>query len=350
MIDELQTILKDLILAPGVSGNEGPVADVVKHYLGKAGIPEREIGEDKLGNIWVKVGPQGDAKRLLVAHLDEIGLRVTSIRPDGYCHVVPIGGIDANLWEGSPVVVHTEAGPVHGCIATQSLHVTVRQGQGRRERLDVKDLVLDLGVPDAEAVAGLGVKLLDTVTWPKSFNVSKHGLAMARSLDDRFGCAALLALVDELKRADLKEPVVLCWSVQEEVGLRGARQLPLFDSVEEVIAVDSFTVGHGPTDNRRFDGPRIGLGPVFRCWDSTILVPDVRRRAVLDKAAGLGFNLQYGYMPGGNDASVFSQGETVPLAFGVCVQYSHTQCERAALPDINELTLFLAAWCATDCD
>ena len=350
LIDELQVILEDLVRAPGVSGNEGPVAAVVTDYLTRAGIPEREINRDKLGNRWVRLGPGGEPKRVLLAHMDEIGLRITSIRPDGFCHVVPIGGIDPALWEGSPVVVHTQDGPVPACIAPQSLHVTVRQGQGRKERVEVKDLVLDFGVPDAEAVADLGVKLLDTVTWPKEFRVNKHGLVMARSIDDRFGCAALLALADELKRSHLSEPVVLAWTVQEEVGLRGAKQLPLFDGVAEVIAVDSYTVGQGPFDNRRFDNAFIGYGPVFRCWDSTILVPDDLRRAVLDKAAGLGFELQYGYMPGGNDASVFAQGETVPLAFGICVQYSHTQAERCAMVDLKELALFLTTWCQTPVD
>jgi putative aminopeptidase FrvX len=350
MIDELQTILQDLVLAPGVSGNEGPVAAVITGYLGKAGIPDSEINRDRLGNLWVKLGGEGEARRLLVAHMDEIGLRVTSIRADGFCHVVPIGGIDPALWEGSPVTVHTDDGPVTGCIAPQSLHVTVRQGQGRRERVEVKDLVLDLGVSDAEAVDDLGVKLLDTVTWPKSCHVNKHGLVMARSIDDRFGCAALVALAAELKEAHLSEPVILAWSVQEEIGLRGARQMPFFGALREVIAVDSFTVGHGPFDNRRFDGPFIGGGPVFRCFDATTLVPDEMRKRVLAKAAGLGTKLQYGYMPGGNDASVFSRGETVPLPFGICVQYSHTQAERCLISDLKELTLFLAAWCDTDCE
>jgi len=123
--EDLYGLLESLILAPGVSGAEGPVRAVVA---------AEELERDDIGNTWIHLGPAGEPERLLVAHMDELGLRITSIREDGLCAVVNVGGIDPQLWEGTPVVVYTEAGVVPGAIAPVSLHVTTRQGHGPHER------------------------------------------------------------------------------------------------------------------------------------------------------------------------------------------------------------------------
>lgn len=346
---DIYNLLSKLVLSPGVSGNEGPVRAVIAEQLGAAGIDPARLARDELGNCWLHLGPAGEAARLLIAHMDELGLRITSIRPDGLCHVAAVGGIDPQLWEGTPVVVQTAAGPVPGALAPVSLHVTERQGLGPGARLKISDLLLDLGAKSAEDVAALGVKLLDSVTWPKRIERLGGGLVQARSLDDRFGCAALVAAAVALARDEPAVPTVLAWSVQEEVGLRGARELAgRFCGCREVIAVDSFTVGQGPRDNRQFDGPLPGGGPVLRSWDGTVLVPDDVRAALLAKAERLDIPLQYGYMPGGNDASVFAGTGARVFALGVCVQYSHSQAERCHLGDITELADLLALWARSD--
>ena len=106
--DSIYPILEELILQPGVSGNEEPVGAAVIKQLRAAGYAEEDIKRDSLGNLWIQIGPDGEPKRLLVAHLDEIGFRITSIRNDGICRLQPLGGIDAQLWEGTVVHVHTK--------------------------------------------------------------------------------------------------------------------------------------------------------------------------------------------------------------------------------------------------
>jgi putative aminopeptidase FrvX len=238
---------------------------------------------------------------------------------------------------------------VPGAIAPVSLHVTTRQGHGPHERLKIIELLLDLGARSAADVEALGVRLLDPVTWPKRIARLGGGMVQARSLDDRFGCAALVEAAGRLSKNPPPIPTVLAWSVQEEVGLRGGRVLAgRFRACREVIAVDSFTVGFGPRDNRQFDGPRPGLGPVLRCHDATTMVPDELRLGLLSKAQSLGFSPQYGYMPGGNDASVFADSGARAFALGVCVQYSHSQAERCHLGDVAQLSDLLTAWCLSE--
>jgi putative aminopeptidase FrvX len=349
--DALYARLAALVETYGVSGSEAPVALEVERQLGAAGFAPSALQSDALGNRWLQLGPDGPPERLLVAHLDEIGLRIASIRPDGLCRLVPCGGIDPQLWEGTPVLVHTADGPITGCIAPVSLHVTQRQGLGPKQRLEIHDLLLDLGCTTRTEVADLGVALLDSVTWPKAARrVGPAGaLIQARSLDDRFGCAALIECAVALRASPPAVPTVLAWAVQEELGLRGARALARrFPACREVIAVDSYTVAATARDNAQFAAATLGGGPVLRCFDNTTLVPDAARRALLDKGRELGHALQYGYMPGGNDASTFEDSGAAVFGLGVALAHSHSAVERIHLNDLAGLCALLAAWCKRD--
>jgi endoglucanase len=343
--EDLFSALRALLEAPGVSGNEGQVAQTLRGLLVQAGFAADDIHRDGIGNHWITAGPPGDAQRLLVAHMDEIGLRISSVRDDGLCRVVAVGGIDAQLWEGTLVHVHTQNGVVPGCIVPLSLHVTTRQGLAPSKRLDVSELLLDVGVRSAAELTALGVRMLDSVTWPKVVTRLAGSLVQARSLDDRFGCSALLATAAALHREQPAVPTVLAWAVQEEVGLRGARVLArTFSRCTEVIAVDSYTIA-GPRDNTQFAGPRLGGGPVLRSLDATTVMPDAVRDAVLAKAKALGTELQFGYMPGGNDASVFEDSGARVFTLSVCLQNSHTAVERIHLGDLESLSKLCIDWC-----
>jgi putative aminopeptidase FrvX len=340
--------LSELVLTAGVSGDEQRVAAVIERQLLAAGFGVHEIQADHLGNRWIQLGPAGEPQRMLVAHMDEIGQRIASIRADGCCTLQPIGGSDPQLWEGAPVTVHTQAGPMPACIATVSHHVTFSQGLASKERLAQRDLLLDCGANSPEDAAALGIRLLDPVTWPKAIARLPHGVVQARSLDDRFGCCALALAAAQLKTQPPAVPTVIAWSVQEEVGLRGGRALAeRFKHCTEVIAIDSFCVGAGPRDSKQWANARLGAGPVLRAWDSTTLVPDHVRHALLLKAAALGCELQYGYMAGGNDASQAEYTGARVFGLSVCVQYSHTNSERIHLGDLAQLAGLITAWCAT---
>jgi putative aminopeptidase FrvX len=347
--EKLFTVLSELVLTAGVSGDEGRVADVVARHLQASGFTGAEIQSDYIGNRWVHLGPPGEPQRLLVAHMDEIGQRIASIRPDGYCTLQPIGGSDPQLWEGTPVDVHTQGGPVTGCIAPVSHHVTFSQGLAAKERLAQHELLLDVGANSPEEVAALGIQLLDPVTWPKTIALCANDMVQARSLDDRFGCCALLFAAAQLKEQPPSVPTVIAWSAQEEVSLRGARVLAhRFSKCSEVIAIDSFCTGAGPHDSKQWASAVLGCGPVLRSWDLTTLVPDAVRQELLHMASVLGVDLQYGYMAGGNDASQFEFCGACVFGLSVCVQYSHTNAERINLQDLAQLTRLIVAWCGTE--
>ncbi|MCB1187750.1 M20/M25/M40 family metallo-hydrolase [bacterium] len=342
--------LEQLVLTAAVSGSEHRLRAVIERQLAGLGIDRSRIGHDRMGNLWLHCGPDGEPQRLLVAHMDEIGWRISSIRPDGHCHLTPLGGNDAQLYEGTRVHVHTENGSHPAAIAPVSLHITDRQGLGPKHRLGPNELLLDVGADSAEAVTRLGISLLDSVTWPKSFELVGEDWVQARSLDDRFGCAALVDLAAGLEQNPPAVPTILAWAVQEELGLRGARALAQrFGNCSEVIAIDSMTVGSGPRDNRQFNAVQPGSGPALRSFDSTVIVGEPDRQAIIARASELGHALQVGFMPGGNDASVFQDGNALCFAFGVALQYSHSMVERIRLADLVSLCSLLEDWCGADC-
>ncbi|MDQ3024030.1 MAG: M20/M25/M40 family metallo-hydrolase [bacterium] len=347
---DLKRILTRLIEAAGVSGSEEPVAAVVESELMRAGYTASQIESDYIGNRWVRIaardGGATEVQRLLVAHMDEIGLRVTSIRPDGICRVQAVGGIDPQLWEGTPVVVHTSSGEIPGCISPVSLHVTQRSNMGSSARLKIEELFLDVGVSNEADCRALGIDILDSVTWVKQLTPLANNLVQGRSLDDRFGCCALIALAERLNETPPPVPTVLAWSVQEELGLRGARVLAeRFPLCREVIAVDSVTVGSGPRDNKQFDSVQLGGGPAIRAWDATTMMPESSFREALTLAEQIGVPLQYGFMQGGNDASVFEPSGARILGLGVPLAYSHSNVERIHMGDLEQLVELLAGWC-----
>jgi putative aminopeptidase FrvX len=344
----LESVLEQLILTPAVSGSEHRLRRVIEGQLAQLGIDPARTGHDRMGNLWLHCGPAGEPTRLLVAHMDEIGWRISSVRPDGHCHLTPLGGNDAQLYEGTRVHVHTEAGSLPAAIAPVSLHITDRQGLGPKHRLGAHELLLDVGADSPGGVAALGISLLDSVTWPKTYERVGTDWVQARSLDDRFGCAALVDLARRLETKQPGEPTILAWAVQEELGLRGARALAQrFGQCHEVIAIDSMTTGTGPRDNRQFQAVLPGSGPALRCFDSTVIVGEPERRAIIDRAQGLGHTLQLGFMPGGNDASVFQNGEALCFAFGIALQYSHSMVERIRFSDLEALCNLLGDWCGS---
>ena len=343
----LDAILEELILTAAVSGSEHRLRRVIERQLADMGIAAERVAHDRMGNLWLHCGPAGEPQRLLVAHMDEIGWRISSIRPDGMCHLTPLGGNDAQLYEGTRVHVHTEQGSLPAAIAPVSLHITDRQGLGPKHRLGPSELLLDVGADSPAAVAALGIGLLDSVSWPKTFERVGEDWVQARSLDDRFGCAALVQLAGRLDRNPPPETTILAWAVQEELGLRGARALAQrFTECREVIAIDSMTTGTGPRDNRQFQSVLPGQGPALRCYDSTVIVGEPERQAIIDRARELGHGLQLGFMPGGNDASVFQDGKALCFAFGIALQYSHSMVERIRMSDLAALGCLLADWCS----
>ena len=326
-VAEAESVIRPLVESYGVSGTEAPVRETVKRLLPSWAKTET----DTAGNLWVRVG-KGDPIVVIVAHLDEIGFRVTRIREDGTLELEQRGGFFPSLFEGRPALVHTEQGPVPGVFMPRD---SVKAG----ERRTPPPLRADVGVTSSEAVEQLGIRVGNTLTMVKQYVRMAGSRAIGRSFDDRMGCAALILALKHLDRARLKHQVIFVWSVREEIGLEGAtavaNQLGL--STARVHAVDTFVTADSPLEVQTFAVAPVGKGAVARALDNSSITPPALVDSLVALAKRRAIALQVGTTNGGNDGSVFAPYGVPDVPIGWPLRYSHSPAEVVDLKDLVSL-------------
>ena len=200
---------------------------------------------DSAGNLIVTVG-RGAPLVVFVAHMDEVGFRVTALADDGTLEVEPLGGLFPSLWEGRPALVHTGSARVPGVFQPRGPDAApVRQPAALR---------IDVGSTTRAATESLGIRPGHTVTSPKHYQRLAGFRATGRSFDDRVGSAAQILAVRRIEPARLTHTVVFIWSTREEIGLEGARAAARALGVRpaRVHAVDTFVSADSPLKPQAF--------------------------------------------------------------------------------------------------
>ncbi len=324
---EAERVLAPLVESYGPSGMEGPVRAAVQRLLPAWAHTET----DTAGNLWLRVG-SGEPEVVFVAHMDEIGYRVTAIRDDGTLEIRALGGFFPSLFEGRPALVHTGPAMVPGVFMP-------RDSLGDQPRRTPPAFRVDLGVGSRAAAESLGVKVGSTVTMPKEYVRLAGTRATGRSFDDRVGSAALLLAVRHLDRAKLQHAVVFIWSVREEVGLEGADAAAhaLGLTAARVHAVDTFVSADSPLELPNFAVAPLGAGAVARAVDNSAVTPPALLDSLVRVARLRGVPLQVGTTNGGNDGSVFAPWGVPDVAIGWPLRYSHSPAEVVDLRDVAAL-------------
>ncbi len=324
-IAEAESVIRTLVEAYGVSGSEGPVRDAVSKLLPSWTKQET----DTAGNLWVRVGT-GDPLVVFVAHLDEIGFRVDSIRGDGTLALTMRGGFFPSLFEGKPALVHGPKGDVRGVFLPRDSGNLTRTPPASR---------VSVGVTTAAAASALGVAPGQTVTMPKQFVRLAGTRATGRSFDDRVGDASFILALRHLDRTKLRHAVVFIFSTREEIGLEGAKAAAaaLGTSTARVHAVDTFVSADSPLEPSNFADAPLGRGAVARALDNSSVTPLSQLDTLLRVARTRGIALQYGTTSGGNDGSMFVPYGVIDVPMGWPLRYSHSPAEVIDLQDLVSL-------------
>ena len=209
-------LMKELSLAPGVSSCEEEVAKIITRELKDVA---DNIETDSMGNlIATKKGEKKAPKVMLAAHMDEIGLMVRYIDDNGYLKFSTIGGINDQMLMNQTVTVHSSVGEnVIGVIGSKPPHVTTPEE--RKKVVKADDMFIDIGAKDKEEAEKM-VKVGDVMTFNSLFVEYPNNLIMGKALDNRVGC---YVMIEVLKRVDTRATVYGVGTVQEEVGLKGAK-------------------------------------------------------------------------------------------------------------------------------
>ncbi len=324
-----------LIKASGVSGYEDEIRKTIDDMV--SGLGETRV--DNIGNLILEFPGEGP-HIAIVAHMDEIGMVVSNIEENGFLRVMKIGGVKDSLLLGRHVTIHTSKGPVNGVIGHRAPHLTTDSDK-RDEIVPWTSTYVDVGASSKEEVKELGIDVPDPITFMKTLR-RLHGKTMAgRAMDNRIGCYALVQLARRLKDSGLH--LTLVWSVQEEIGLRGARVVGNTLKPDYVIALDTYTTSDSPGLKSFYKPIKLGKGPVLRMVDVRAISSPKLVRHFKDIAEKHSLQVQYGVTGGTTDGMALQEFGSLTIAIGVPVRYSHSTVEVAHWDDVEGLVDLLEA-------
>lgn len=332
-------LLRELILTPGVSGWEDLVRDKIMEKISKYG----ETRIDALGNLTLTLG-QGGKHALFVAHMDEIGLIVSHIEDNGYLRVKKVGGIDDRVLSGRAVDIYPDGQPepVPGVIGLKPPHLMRNREKEMAEVIKAEDILVDLGTRSRQETEALGITKLCPIILRKHFSILANDLIAGRGFDDRMGCAALIETLELIDPGKLGHKVTFAWSVQEELGLRGAYALGNTLKPDYAVAIDSCNTGDSPQVEFHLSAVRVGDGPVLRMFDRMAFASRTLMRRISEVAKAEGIPVQIAVTGGTTDgAAIQTQGVAmIPLA--VPIRYVHSPNEVMSLRDYDNLVKIVA--------
>lgn len=330
MKEALRELIKELTAIDGISGQEQKVVRaLLKHVRPLAD----EVSVDRFGNIIaVKHGGKPGPSVLVAAHTDEIGATVKSVDQNGWIYFEKIGGTGDALLLGRQVSV---AGHF-GVVGVKAGHFMTP-----RERTEVRpsgELYIDVGCDSAEQVAALGIKRGDPICqWPYYNEFANTDLVCSKALDDRAGCAVLVQLLHRLKGETFAGTLYAVFTVQEEVGLRGAQVAAFNLKPDYAIALDTVPAGDTPDVNFNKELPvAIGKGPLLQLMSRSFLMNPVMKKHMLDVCDRSGQPYQLALFTGGNsDAAAMhlEAGGILSAAITIPRRYSHSPVEVLDLGD-----------------
>src|SRR5450759_174607 len=319
--------LDTLIATYGVSGHETAVREAVARRLPRWARPE----VDAKGNLTVSFG-QGGQQVLFVAHTDELGYEIVSIQDDGTATVRKRGGFFDSLLEAHPVLVHTARGQVPAIVAPRPNYLRAAETQPKAE-----EVLLNFGTTSRQQTEALGIVKGDTATVRKEFVRLAGSRGSARALDDRAGCAALLAALEKIDPAKVTNRVTFAWVVEEETGLAGSGALAERLHPAYAFAVDTFVSSDSPVDPQRIAHIPLGTGAVLRAVDNSSITPPETVARIRALAGARQVPTTVGVTSGGNDGSQFSKYGSIVVPISWPGRYSHSPVELIDGRDLDAL-------------
>lgn len=340
MRQESLEFFKRLVNTASPSGYEQNAAAVFRRYVSEFA---DEVKTDVMGNVIAALNPTATPRVMLAGHIDEIGFIVRYISDEGYLYFGSIGGHDPVIPVGQRVYVHTAKGAIPGVIGRKPIHLM--EEEDRRKAPQLPDLWIDIGVKDKAAAQEL-VQLGDPVTYADEFQPLQGDLAAARSFDNKMGAfvvAEALRLLSETRPA---ASVFAVGTVQEEVGLRGARTSAYGLDPQVGIAVDVTHAADYPTvEKKRVGEVGVGKGPVI-CRGANINPRVFQLLVQTAQELGIAYQIEIAGGGTGTDANAM-QVSRAGMATGlisVALRYMHTPCEVLSLTDVEQAAILLAGF------
>ncbi|MCZ7356040.1 MAG: M42 family metallopeptidase [Candidatus Methanoperedens sp.] len=329
-------LLERLSNAHGVSGYEGNVRKIIENEVRPYA---DEIRIDRMGNL-IATKSGGNPVVMLAAHMDEIGLMVKYIDEKGFAFFAKTGGWFDQTLLNKRMVLHTENGPVYGVIGGKPPHAM--KEEEKKKPVKVEDMFIDVGARDRDDAEKLGVKIGTPVMPDMEFRTLGNGMVTGKALDNRGGCAALIEAMRRM--GEVKATVHAVFTVQEEVGLKGARTSAFGLNPDVALAVDVTFAGDHPGIEKKDSTLEIGKGPAITVSDASgegIIVPEAVLKWLKGTAESNNIPYQLKVGAGGTtDASIIHLSrEGIPTGvISTPSRYIHTPVTVMNMDDLENST------------
>ena len=336
------SLLQELTEAHSVSGHEDEVRAIFVDELEACG----ELSTDRNGSVFCDAG--GEGPRVLVAgHMDEVGFMVQNVTPDGFIQFLGLGGWWEHNLLSQRVEILTRGGDkILGVISSKPPHF-LPEAQ-RRQVMTIDQLFIDVGAESQrDVVENFKISLGDPIAPVSKFTeLRREDHFMAKAFDNRVGMAGTIQAGQILSQSAHPNRLILCGTVQEEVGLRGAKTAARFARPDVAIILEGPPADDTPGLGRSESQGRLGGGVQIRLYDpSAITNPRLARLAIETARAEKIAHQVTVRRSGGTDAGSFHlANEGVPtIVLGVPARYIHS---HNAIIDLNDylqmLTLTIA--------
>ncbi|MFP4687615.1 MAG: M42 family metallopeptidase [bacterium] len=329
--------LKNLIDAVSPSGFENEAVDVWKAELKKYA---DKIETDIHGNCIAVSEEEKSPRVMLAGHIDEVGFMVKYIDENGYIFFSTVGGVDSQVVPGQRVKIKTDSGYIKGVIGRKPIHLL--EDEEKKKAPKTEDLWIDIGSKDEEETkskVGIG----DAIVFDVGLTELNSDRLTGRGFDDKAGAFVVARVFEELAGENLKAALYSVATVQEEIGLRGARTSAYGISPDIGIAVDVTFASDFPTMNKKKSGDiKIGGGPVIARGPN--INPRIFKTLVeTAEAEEIPYQIQSVSTATGTDANVIqtTKSGVATALISIPLRYMHTPVEVISTEDLENTVLLL---------
>ncbi|MBE8539348.1 M20/M25/M40 family metallo-hydrolase [Geoglobus acetivorans] len=331
MYENVEELVKKLSDAHGISGYEDEIRDIIKAELEDH---VDEIKVDRMGNIiCVKNGK--DYSQMIAAHMDEIGFMVKYIEDSGFLRITPIGGWFSQTALNQRVILHGKKGRIVGVLGCKPPHFM--RDDERKKIIDIKDMFIDIGAESKEEVKEMGIDIGTPVTIDREC-VRLGNRITGKAFDDRAGVAIM---IEALRRTESDATIYAVGTVQEEVGLKGARTSSFALEPDVALAIDvAPSTDYPGAESVKLD-VKLDWGPVITVADAQgrgLIAPKVVVDWLVETAEKHEIEYQLEVGEGGTTDATAIHLTKAGIPTGVVsvpARYIHTPVEVISLKDVD---------------
>lgn len=331
-------LLKKICEIPGAPGFEKRIRDFVIQTI-EAYVDEIEV--DNMGNVIALKRGLANKKVLVAAHLDEISFIVTHIDDDGYLRIHPLGGFDPKTLTAQRVIIHGRKDLI-GVIGSKPIHIMKPEERNKAPQL--QDYFVDVGLPKEEVTKYVSVG--DPITREREL-IEVGNCVNSKSIDNRVSVFILIEALKELKDQTLPYDLYAAFTVQEEVGLRGAISVAHRVNPDFGLAIDTTIAFDVPGAQPHEVVTRLGKGCAIKILDGSVICDGRMVEFLKDQANKNNIRWQAEILPAcGTDTAAlqrYGKNGAISGAISVPTRHIHSVIEMAHKEDIRSAIDLLKA-------